>query len=633
MRVSAAIAISSCALFFAGCGGMPVATTSRTGSVPRASISGRVHGGQSPIVGARVYLLAVNVSGTSTYGGPGIPASATNKSQSVLTSGDGQDSLGYYVTTDANGNFNITGDYTCPSSYAHPYLYAAGGFPGGGTSNSAIVLTAPVGSCGGSSEFIVINEVSTVVTAYVFAGFASDPTHTSASNSALAATNLDNAANTVSNIEDPMTGSALATTPAGNGAIPQAEINTLANILAACVNSVGPTSTQCSTLFGNAMNGATPAPDTATAALNIAHNPGANITTLYPLQSSTSPFQPMLNSAPNDFTIAINYTGGGLDDPRGIAVDASGNVWTANYSGDSVSAFSPTGVAISPGTTGFQGGGLDDPIGMAIDANGHAWVANYGGSSISEFNTSGEAVLGSPFTGGGLDDPFGIAIDSSGNVWEANYTGNSVSEFSSSGGAISPATTGYNGAGLNQPTEIAIDTGGNAWVASNGNSSVRELGPSGSPGADYSGSGLSAPFGVALDASADIWLTSDGNSTMSEYSSSGLALSGVFGDRNGGLDLPRGIAIDSGGNAWAANYGVSSISKFNSSGSAVTSTSGYKGGLNQPEGIAIDGAGNVWVGNYAGETLTEFVGAAAPVVTPIVANLLPPYGSSAVNLP
>ena len=37
------------------------------------------------------------------------------------------------------------------------------------------------------------------------------------------------------------TGSALTTTPAGNGTVPQQTINTLANILASCINSTGPT--------------------------------------------------------------------------------------------------------------------------------------------------------------------------------------------------------------------------------------------------------------------------------------------------------------------------------------------------------------------------------------------------------
>ena len=47
-------------------------------------------------------------------------------------------------------------------------------------------------------------------------------------------------------------------------------------------------------------------------------------------------------------------------------------------------------------------------------------------------------------------------------------------------------------------------------------------------------------------------------------------------------------------------------------------------------GIAIDGAGNVWFANSNSFTgVSELVGIAAPVVTPIVANLIAPYSTHA----
>ena len=49
-----------------------------------------------------------------------------------------------------------------------------------------------------------------------------------------------------------------------------------------------------------------------------------------------------------------------------------------------------------------------------------------------------------------------------------------------------------------------------------------------------------------------------------------------------------------------------------------------------PNAIAIDCSGNVWTTN-AGTvgSLTELIGAATPVVTPLVANLITPYSSPA----
>lgn len=623
MRICWAAVLFSCALLLSGCAGMPVANTIENTSVQGAALQGRVHGGQNPIAGAHVYLYASNTAG---YGKVSI---------SVLTSASGttQDGSGnYYVTTDSNGMWTITGNYTCPNSYTTTYIFAVGGNPGAGA-NSAAVLVAPVRDCH-SSDFIVVNEVSTIASVYAFAGFAADPSHLGSSGSALALTAMDNSADTLANLEDQATGLANATTLGGNGTVPQAEINTLANILAACVNSTGPGSTACSTLFSNAKNGATAPTDTATAALNIAHNPGANISALYALQTASSPFQPMLSAAPNDWTIAIKYGGGGLNQPAEVAIDGSGNVWIPNSSGSKIIEFGPDGSVVS-GSSGFTGGGLYRPVGVAVDGSGNVWVGNIGNSTLSEFNSSGSPVSSSSGdTGGGLDDPWGIAIDTSGNIWAANNEGNSLSEFSSSGAAIS-GSNGYAGGGLNGPYGIAIDVSGNIWAANNGDSSISEFNSSGTANGSspFTSSGLVTPYAIAIDAPGNIWVADKPGNSISEFDSSGTAnSSSPF--TGGGVNNPHGIAIDGSNNVWVTNHANNTISELNSSGSAVSNSPGYEGGeLNAPEGIAVDGSGNVWVANTGNNSLSEFVGVATPVVTPIVANLLTPYGTYAVNKP
>ena len=104
----------------------------------------------------------------------------------------------------------------------------------------------------------MVNEVSTVATAYAIAGFATDALHVASSGTALAQTGIANAFANATNMETLQTGVALATTPVGGGTVPQAEINTLADILAACVNTTAPSSSACSNLFPNAQtNGST----------------------------------------------------------------------------------------------------------------------------------------------------------------------------------------------------------------------------------------------------------------------------------------------------------------------------------------------------------------------------------------
>ena len=649
MRSSYAIVLFACALLLSGCSGTPVLTSTATGSVPGAAITGKVHGGQNAISGAHVYLLAVS---TTAYGGPGIPASSNNASVLLLTSGSGSDSLGYYVTTDSNGNFSITNDYTCPSAYKNTYVYAVGGNPGlaSGTNNTAATLVAPVSTCN-TTNFVWVNEVSTIAAIYATAGFITDPTNVGyPGSSTLAETDFSNAVDTIENLYTPTTGVALATTLGGNGTVPQAEINTLANILAACINSTGPTSTPCATLFANAMNGSTPPTDTATAAVNIAHNPGANIANLCGLQTATSPFQPDLSCAaaslPNDFTIAIVYTGGGLDSPGGIAVDGSGNVWVPNRGNATLSAFNPVGAVLSGSPYG-SGSEVSDPIGVAFDGSGDAWASDYAGA-ISEYSPSSSMWLSgaSGITGGDLYAPWGIAIDTANDVWVANSAGNSISEYSPSSAKF--LISGFTSGGLSAPYGVAIDVSGNVWVANQGGNSISEFNSSGSPvsSTGYSGGGLDAPYSIAIDGSGNVWAPNFNGKSISEFSPpslsppDGMWLSGT-GFTGGGLSNPSAIAIDGSGNVWVADEFSGSISEFNSSGTAISGSNGYTGyaatgsTLDNPYAIAIDGSGNIWVPSYSANTLTEFVGAASPVVTPIVANLLPPYAAnnSAVNKP
>jgi hypothetical protein len=642
------------ALALTGCTGSTPATPSTEAPSISAglAIQGSVHGGQQPIALAHVYLFAANTTG---YGGPGIAPSASNASVSLLnaTSTGYSDSIGAYVLTDGNGNFSITGDYSCTPN-TQVYLYALGGNPGltSGTNNTAAGLLAALGNCPAAGNFltatpyVVVNEVSTVAAAYALAGFASDATHVSSSGTALAQTGIANAFANAANLETLSTGAALATTPAGNGAVPQSTINTLANILAACINTngavTGPTSpTPCYTLFNNALSGGssgTVPSDTAAAAINIAHNPSLNISALFALPTAQSPFAPGLAAQPNDFTVAIQFTGGPSTYPGAIAIDGSGNVWITNNEidvgdqygapGMSVTKLSSLGAVLS-GANGYTGGVLGEiigPLGIAIDLEGNAWIADgVGANAVSKLSNSGSFLL--PYgviEGGGLNSPSGVAIDGSGNAWITNFLGNSVTELSSSGSFLS-GTNGFTGGGLINPTEIAIDGSGNAWVSNIGNSGVTKVSSSGEA-IYYAGGEIYAASGyyIAVDRSGSAWATGIQGGSVSKFSNSGALISPSNGYTGGGLNWPAGIAIDGSGNAWVANSVGNSITELSSSGSVLSGANGYLGpGITGPYVIAVDGSGNVWVAMHApgSSGATEFIGTAAPVITPICAGL------------
>lgn len=647
---SAWLALIPC-LLLSGC-----ALTSTAPSVPEqvqgSAIHGTVHGGQQPISGANIYLLAANTTG---YGKPSV---------SLLTTGVGSDSIGYYVQTNPTGGFSITSDYSCTAGQ-QVYLYALGGNSGAGT-NNAIGLMAVLGSCPATGNFLAeypqiqLNELTTIAAAYALSGYATDAIHVSSPNTSLAITGVANAFANAGNMVSIVTGAALATTPASVpglygasnvGTVPTAEIISLANILSACVNSTTGDSGNCTLMLGDAMNGATTPSETATAAINIAHNPGAKVPDLYNLQSATPAFAGGLTTVPNDWTIAINYTAnlsGGGSSFEAVAIDALGNVWLANS--NTVIKISPLGVELN--SPGYYSGGVSGAYSVAIDASGNAWVGNLSANTVTELSPAGLALSGTSGYAVG-PAPRSIAFDKSGNVWVANSastntTLSSVSELNSTTGANINGSP-FTGGGLDEPLCLALDEAGNAWVGNYASLSgfATEISSTGTvtgytnPGPLYSIS----PDGVAIDSSGNRWFEDDYGSNNYGYYLTEMTGSGSgFADNTYSTGLEalfqaNGIAIDGSGNVFVTTYGSGTnanysnwIGEYSSGGASLTPVGGFHdatSGCEDASGMAIDGSGNVWVSCGSPSTVMQYVGLATPVATPLVANLMAPYNAPA----
>ena len=562
------------------------------------------------------------------------------------------------------GLFDVDGDYSCTTGYSQGadttsggvtlpgdeqvYLYVAGGNPGLNTGdNDSIGLMAALGPCNAQfSAFLEVNEITTVAAAYALAGFATDATHVSSSGSPLALKGLANAGLNSVNLANVFNGTA-----ESYGAYtiaPSYNTIMIANILAACVNGATANSS-CYTLFQNTQTegtSGTKATDTATAAIHLAHNPypsADGVTALYGLISGTPAFAGGLSVEPNDFTLGINIQNSNCfnNSAYGLAIDAAGSAWALGGTG--VCKFSSNGVPLTSYYGFDHGGCFGGGQNLAIDNSGNVWIPARAYSRLCKISNSGTAISSSSgYTGGGISTPFDVAIDASGNVWLANATG-SLSKFSSSGAPLS-GSNGYTDGGSNDAYYgVAIDTGGHAWAANYGNSSVSEFSSTGvalSPTTGYYKGGLENPYDVAIDASGNVWAPNYNSDSVSELDSSGNALSpnrGPYGDGGfvgDGVDSPISIAIDSKGDVWTANFNGDSVTPFTSSGIGLSGDPGYTGSgtVYGPVSVALDGSGDVWVTNYDG-TLTELIGASSPVVTPIAANLVAPYGSAAVNRP
>ncbi|MES2391208.1 MAG: hypothetical protein V4555_06190 [Acidobacteriota bacterium] len=433
---SAALLLTgSAALLLTGCGLQQTAST----LTPGVALHGVLHGGRQPIAGATIQFYA---AGSTGYG-------------SAYPYSSGSSLLGTNtVTTNSNGYFTITNDYTCPSPTTPVYIVAYGGNPGlpGNATNDDIVLMAALGPCGNlsSATSINIDEVTTIASVWALSPFM-----TGVANIGAPATNLNGLANafaTVNKLASIGGGSAPGPALPSGATAPIAKINTLANILASCVNSSGGhagDSGACGTLFTDTtVNSVAPA-DTVSAALNLAQHPNLQTSSLINLSTPESPFQPTLTAAPNDFSLVITYTGSGLSAPKGLAADAAGNIWIANSSASSVTELDNAGAPLS-GTNGFTVGALSGPGAIAIDTAGNAWVTVAPSSTVYRISSNG--VTNAAFTGGGLSSPTALAIDAASNVWVANAGSSSLTEIQAGG-----AVTSFTNPGASSSTAIAID--------------------------------------------------------------------------------------------------------------------------------------------------------------------------------
>jgi hypothetical protein len=487
------------------------------------------------------------------------------------------------------------------------------------------------GTLAGQVGFVNVNEVSTIAAAYALAGFATDSTHISSNGSTLAQAGVRNAAANAAQLYDisafPYT--ARATTPSG-GTVPQALINSLANSLAACVNTTSPISTPCTTLFANAKSSGssgTAATDTATAAINIAHNPGTNVSTIFNLGSGTPPFTG-LSSAPGDFSIGITYPG--FDDPYSVAIDASGNAWFANTEGGtgqvgSVIELSPLGVA-----TTFTGNGINNPLAIAIDQSGNVWVPSYDITKIS--NGVASLITFADDANGG----WYVAIDKNNDPWFSTYLDFKLYNLTQTGAEVTGSPYTFPHA---QAEQIAIDSTGRVWGVYGNSAGLIELSNPGTSAtlSEYLQSNqtpeVRANSGIAIDSSNNIWAIAQSSGTTNGVTNECLAKispsspATVTTCYNDTAMQGDGVAIDGSGNIWVGNGqvtgGIGAV-EFNPSGTVMSPAGGFSGGAqNFPYSIAVDGSGDVWIpgyGNGTGTTVVELIGIATPVVTPISPN-------------
>jgi len=618
---------------FVGCGR---SNLSDDWSAPDLALHGAVHGGQQPISGASVSLIA---AGTTGYGSAG----------TVLGT----------AATDSNGNFTFGTLLPCPAGDPLTYLQSSGGNAGSGVNWNA-AEAAIIGVCSSLSPegFINVSEVTTVATAYAVGQFASVvPAGTSIGTSSGNLQGLTNAASTFALLADTNTGLAQAASSVPGAIIPTAELNTLADILAACVNTGGNMVATCNNLFSMATPPRGMAPvDTFQAAIDIALNPGNNAVALADLASASAPFQPILASAPTDFALGIVYNGGAFataDAVHGVDVDASGNAWAVaagsgtNGRSSGIVEISPAGEYLSP-AAGFLSSGLVDPQTIAINSLGNVEVASEGNNEIFEISSSGGSGAFSTSTATSFGGPVGIAIDNRDlSSWITDSLTNQVTHIDVNGNEILANSPLY---AVSAPLGIAVDGFGEIWVASSdqnsltgSNSALQRYSPQNTIPQTYAGPVLTIgngtyPFDVAIDNAGDAWLAQ--YTGLGEYANSLSLISPLQGYPSNSDNSPFSLAVDGSGRVLAANSDLNfyttpgTITVFANNGTLLSTSNNNHGysangvlpiNMFGPRGVALDSSGNMWVGGKSGSSaiLVELIGIAAPVLTPLSAANFP----------
>jgi hypothetical protein len=236
-----------------------------------------------------------------------------------------------------------------------------------------------------------------------------------------------------------------------------------------------------------------------------------------------------------------------LDRPQDVAVNARGDVLVADTAASKVVEITPAGRVLPVAGLGAAGYGgdhgpavlarLDQPAGIAVDATGNLFIADAGNNVIRRVDArtgiittvagsvaadaasdglGGFAGDGGPATAARLNDPQGVAVDGAGDLFIADTFNNAIREVTPAGtittvvnatgaGGTAPAAGAETSGGapaaskLNTPYAVAIDPAtGVLYIADTHNNKIAavtglaQASPTGSPSPSASPSGSSS---------------------------------------------------------------------------------------------------------------------------------------------
>jgi sugar lactone lactonase YvrE len=343
--------------------------------------------------------------------------------------------------------------------------------------------------------------------------------------------------------------------------------------------------------------------------------------------------------------------------PFGVAVDGAGNLFVSDAMNNNIRKVAPGGVVSTLAGSGARasrdgtgtGAAFSYPIGVAADASGNVYVADFATSKLRRITAAAvvTTLAGSGDSGKSdgagpvatFQNPTGVAANGADEVYVADSLNHSIRKVSAGGDVSTFAGTGANGgedgtgtaASFSFPTGVAVDGAGSVYVAENWGNRIRKATSSGvvttlagsgnSESVDGSGTGASfnAPTGLAVDGALNVYVADTGGNKIRKVTPAGvvttLAGSGSPGGADGtgsaaSFDTPTGIAVDSAGIVYVvdannrvrkvASGGVVTTFAGSGSSSSVDGT-GTAASFSYPYGLAADSSGNLWVVEWNGK--------------------------------
>jgi sugar lactone lactonase YvrE len=368
---------------------------------------------------------------------------------------------------------------------------------------------------------------------------------------------------------------------------------------------------------------------TVTDAGNMTVNPNVNLSvgnglTLYATGNLTVDDGATLNSYASTLTLGadINANGTGYGDgssgtltvgdsaQNASKVDVYGASITLRGAQESIGTNATVGSS-GPTTTTFASTS-NNPAGLAVDASGNVYVADSGNNTISVVSPSGHVSTLVPVSAG-LNNPSAIAFDASGNLYVADVGSNTIYEISSTeitsflnSGSQVTSLTPFVRIGLDNfrfDGGLAVDNAGDLYLTIDGNT-ITEItpGPGGPSVIPDFVTGLNFAEGLTTGPGGDIYVANSSGLDILQVTPGGSVSTYANLNVNGGPgdgEYPSSLAFDSSGNMYVlgedevlGNVTVDELLKD------APSNIGFQvlvPGNSSSTSIAVDGAGNVYV--------------------------------------